>query len=64
MFVCIAWLYRLFNYGIGIHLLKDDECNQKPKSEVSAADINPRSDHVSFQVSLFSGPAVLVNKTT
>eukprot|EP00897_Mesotaenium_endlicherianum_P009665 jgi/Mesen1/8727/ME000052S08149 len=36
-----AWL---FNYGIGVHLLKSvDQSARKPK------DINPRNDHLSFQ---------------
>lgn len=52
MCVVLSWPRRLFNYGIGIHLLKDEECSQKPRNHVSAADINPRSDHVSFQVGL------------
>ncbi|XP_031252011.1 uncharacterized protein LOC116117796 [Pistacia vera] len=37
-----AWL---FNYGIGIHLLKSDDPNQMP----SINPINPKDNHISFQ---------------
>lgn len=37
--------YRLFNYGIGIHLLQSDSAPSK-KSK-----INPKDNHISFQCS-------------
>jgi hypothetical protein len=40
-------LRRLFNYGIGIHLLQaEDPASMPPKK----TEINPKDNHVSFQV--------------
>jgi extradiol dioxygenase family protein len=42
----IEWvLYRLFNYGIGIHLLESD------KAPAKKSKINPKDNHISFQCS-------------
>ena len=42
----IEWvLYRLFNYGIGIHLLESD------KTPAKKSKINPKDNHISFQCS-------------
>mgnify|MGYP007129556007 CR=1 FL=1 len=41
-FVC----YRLFNYGIGIHLIEAPHPSVLPKK----SDINPKDNHISFQV--------------
>lgn len=38
-----AWL---FNYGIGIHLLKDDELDAENREVM---EIDPKADHISFQ---------------
>lgn len=40
---------RLFNYGVGIHLLKDPAASDVYSHE--RKEINPRADHLSFQVS-------------
>lgn len=40
-------LCRLFNYGIGIHLLQSNDPEGMPKH----AHINPKDNHISFQVS-------------
>lgn len=37
---------RLFNYGIGIHLLQSDDPEGMPKN----VHINPKDNHISFQV--------------
>ena len=39
---------RLFNYGIGIHLLQSED----PESMGKKTEINPKDNHISFQVSL------------
>lgn len=39
---------RLFNYGIGIHLLKCEDPDKMP----SIYSINPKDNHISFQVFL------------
>ncbi|OAY69830.1 hypothetical protein ACMD2_26930 [Ananas comosus] len=36
---------RLFNYGIGIHLLQSEDPESMPKK----AEINPKDNHISFQ---------------
>ena len=39
--------YRLFNYGIGVHLLQaEDPASMPPKK----TEINPKDNHISFQV--------------
>lgn len=38
--------FRLFNYGIGIHLLQSEDPNNMPKINI----INPKDNHISFQV--------------
>lgn len=43
---CILGLIRLFNYGIGIHLLQSDD----PESMTKNVHINPKDNHISFQV--------------
>ncbi len=63
---CCCCYCRLFNYGIGIHLLQAEEetCNEVVVDASAAAahsaldqlipkpgaDINPRDNHISFQV--------------
>lgn len=37
---------RLFNYGIGIHLLQSED----PESMTKKTEINPKDNHISFQV--------------
>lgn len=37
---------RLFNYGIGIHLLQTEDPHQLP----TVGGINPKDNHISFQV--------------
>jgi hypothetical protein len=39
------YIYRLFNYGIGIHLLESDKVAAK------RGEINPKENHISFQSS-------------
>jgi hypothetical protein len=39
---------RLFNYGIGIHLLQAED----PDSLPGKTEINPKDNHISFQVRL------------
>ena len=39
---------RLFNYGVGIHLLQSED----PVSVAEKREINPKDDHISFQVGL------------
>lgn len=39
---------RLFNYGIGIHVLQAEDLEKLPK----ISHINPKDNHISFQVSL------------
>lgn len=46
---------RLFNYGIGIHLIKGEPVAR-------GAAINPKSDHVSFQVGRGEGGAYCLGK--
>lgn len=41
-------LFRLFNYGIGIHLL---ECNSPADAPKKKGVINPKDNHISFQCS-------------
>ncbi|CAL9195291.1 unnamed protein product [Musa hybrid cultivar] len=36
---------RLFNYGIGIHLLQSEDPENMPKKR----EINPKDNHISFQ---------------
>lgn len=40
---------RLFGYGIGIHLLQAPEPEKLPKK----TEINPKDNHISFQVNIF-----------
>ncbi|KAG5537581.1 hypothetical protein RHGRI_024884 [Rhododendron griersonianum] len=42
-----AWL---FSYGIGIHLLQSEDPEIMPKKR----EINPKDNHISFQVFLYS----------
>jgi hypothetical protein len=42
----ISWI-RLFNYGIGIHLLQSEDPGSLPEK----GEINPKDNHISFQVS-------------
>lgn len=44
-FVCC----RLFGYGIGIHLLQSEDPESMPKK----TEINPKDNHISFQVIIF-----------
>ena len=37
---------RLFNYGIGIHLLQSEDPEKMPRKR----EINPKDNHISFQV--------------
>jgi hypothetical protein len=37
---------RLFNYGVGIHLIKSEDPDNMPK----ISHINPKDNHISFQV--------------
>ncbi|KAG2616694.1 hypothetical protein PVAP13_3NG249657 [Panicum virgatum] len=37
--------YRLFNYGIGIHLLQSEDPGSLPEKR----EINPKDNHISFQ---------------
>ncbi|RRT65346.1 hypothetical protein B296_00006501 [Ensete ventricosum] len=37
--------WRLFNYGIGIHLLQSEDLENMPKKR----EINPKDNHISFQ---------------
>lgn len=39
---------RLFNYGIGIHLLQSEH----PESLPEKREINPKDNHISFQVKI------------
>lgn len=45
---CVILTFRLFNYGVGIHLLKDEVVAREDMRE---QEINSRADHISFQVS-------------
>ena len=45
--VCL--LCRLFGYGIGIHLLEAENPEKLPKKK----EINPKDNHISFQVRIF-----------
>ena len=42
----MSWI-RLFNYGIGIHLLQSEDPGSLPEK----GEINPKDNHISFQVS-------------
>lgn len=42
----LIFMYRLFAYGIGIHLLQAEEPENLPKK----SEINPKDNHISFQV--------------
>ena len=39
---------RLYNYGFGIHLLQSEDPENMPK----ISQINPKDNHISFQVRL------------
>lgn len=41
--------FRLFGYGIGIHLLQSEDPESMPKK----TEINPKDNHISFQVIMF-----------
>jgi hypothetical protein len=38
---------RLFNYGIGVHLLQSEDPGSLPENK---GEINPKDNHISFQV--------------
>lgn len=46
--VCLFYICRLFGYGMGIHLLQSDDPESMPKK----TEINPKDNHISFQVIL------------
>ena len=48
-FVLDLTFFRLFGYGIGIHLLQSEEPESLPKK----SEINPKDNHISFQVISF-----------
>jgi hypothetical protein len=55
-FLCVCSYNRLFGFGIGIHLLQSETPESMPKK----TEINPKDNHISFQVifflqALFSG---------
>jgi hypothetical protein len=50
---------RLFNYGIGIHLLQSED----PKSLHEKTEINPKDNHISFQVIYYHNNWLLNNMT-
>ncbi|GMP34734.1 hypothetical protein CsSME_00007485 [Camellia sinensis var. sinensis] len=45
MCVCVWIMYRLFSYGIGIHLLQSEDPENMPKKR----EIDPKDNHISFQ---------------
>jgi hypothetical protein len=47
--IAFLGLIRLFNYGIGIHLLQSDDPESMTKNNLH---INPKDNHISFQVSI------------
>jgi hypothetical protein len=44
----VLYICRLFGYGIGIHLLQSEDPDSMPKK----TEINPKDNHISFQVIL------------
>ena len=46
--VCLFYICRLFGYGMGIHLLQSEDPESMPKK----TEINPKDNHISFQVIL------------
>lgn len=49
LFIYVSvYVCRLFNYGIGIHLLQSEDPSRLPEK----GEINPKDNHISFQVSL------------
>ena len=44
---CVRIYCRLFNYGIGIHLLQAEDPESMPPKKT---EINPKDNHISFQV--------------
>jgi hypothetical protein len=51
---------RLFNYGIGIHLLQSEDPDSLPEKR----EINPKGNHISFQVKRLINPLSLSNNNT
>lgn len=47
---------RLFGFGIGIHLLEAENPEKLPKK----TEINPKDNHISFQVNIFSKIYIIV----
>jgi hypothetical protein len=49
--ICDIWLFvcRLYNYGMGVHLLQVEE-DIELAIQNRNREINPRDDHISFQV--------------
>jgi len=48
-YILILCDYRLFGHGIGIHLLQSPE----PEKLLKKTEINPKDNHISFQVPFF-----------
>lgn len=44
-------LYRLYNYGIGIHLIENPDIDEFDACMNEPRPINPKDNHISFQVS-------------
>lgn len=41
---------RLYNYGIGIHLIENPNIDEFDTSMIESRPINPKDNHISFQV--------------
>lgn len=42
-------MHRLYNYGIGIHLIENPEVDPEEELEGCVRPINPKDNHISFQ---------------
>jgi hypothetical protein len=41
-------VFRLFNYGVGIHLVQRDDAPRA--ADVNPGELDPMDNHISFQV--------------
>lgn len=47
---------RLFNYGVGIHLVQRDDARKA--SDVNPGDLDPMDNHISFQARPYIPPVI------